>query len=96
MMTGRMKIDRVEALEPEALDVQQERARNAHDHMDDDVRERPEQVEEQQPEEFEVRDVQLALDDLCVVVEADEFGATLPLRFLSWKSVNDIHLEEQG
>ena len=54
--------------------------------------ERPEQVEEQQPEELEVRDVQLALDDLGVVVQADEFGATFPLRFLSWKSVNDIQV----
>ena len=57
------------------------------------LRERPPQVEEEQPEELEVRDVELALEDPDVVVEPDDVAAaTLPLRFISPKSVNDIQI----
>ena len=61
----------VHLLEAQARVVQQDRDRHAEDDVDDHVREGPEQIEEQQSHELEVRDVQLALEDPDVVVEPD-------------------------
>ena len=44
-----------------------------HD-VDDDVAERPPQVEEDEPDELEVRDRQLGLGDPDVVLQPDELG----------------------
>ena len=86
----------IDLLETEPLDVQDQGNRNAQDHVDDDVREGPEEVEEEEPQELEIRDVQLALDDLGVVVETDEIRLDLAAQVLELE-VGERHpgLEEQ-
>ncbi len=86
----------VDLLEAQPVDVEDEGDGDAEDDVDDHVGEGPEEVEEEQPQELEVRDVQLARDDLFVVVEADDVGRDLAAE-VSQAEVRERHpgLEEQ-
>jgi hypothetical protein len=72
----------IHALEFQVCVVQEERDRHPQDDVNGDVRERPPQVEEQQPEELEVRDAELVLDDVGVVVETDRIRRDLAAQVL--------------
>src|SRR5215204_2906768 len=62
----------VETPELETLGVEQDRDEHADDDVDDHVAERPPEVEQDQADELEVRDLELRRGDPDVVVETDE------------------------